>query len=161
MSLLFFFFCWNSLITMPHFFMCIYLFIYFCCFKFIYFALEYNCFTILCYFLLYNEVNRLYVYPLLLDLPIPLLPSPHPKPGHRRALSWAPVLSSRLPLAIHFTHGWFDIQYFESDFSEHGLFEIPPRCYACHYFVSFHLQSSIPWSSQFISSPVEIHFRCF
>ena len=37
--------------------------------------LEYNCFTMLCYFLLYNKVNQLYVYiyphiPSLLRLPL-------------------------------------------------------------------------------------------
>ena len=42
--------------------------------------LEYNCFTMLCYFLLYNKVNQLYVYiyphiPSLLSLP-PTLPIP-------------------------------------------------------------------------------------
>ena len=37
--------------------MCIYLFIYFCCFKFIYFELEYNCFTILCWFLPYISMG--------------------------------------------------------------------------------------------------------
>ena len=39
--------------------------------------LEYNCFTKLCYFLLYNEVNQLYVfiYPLLPEPPFcPLMP---------------------------------------------------------------------------------------
>ena len=37
--------------------MCIYLFIYFCCFKFTYFELEYNCFTILCWFLPYISMG--------------------------------------------------------------------------------------------------------
>ena len=42
--------------------------------------LEYNCFTMLCYFLLYNKVNQLYVYiyphiPSPLHLP-PTLPIP-------------------------------------------------------------------------------------
>ena len=42
--------------------------------------LEYNCFTMLCYFLLYNKVNQLYIYiyphiPSPLRLP-PTLPIP-------------------------------------------------------------------------------------
>ena len=36
--------------------------------------LEYNCFTTLCYFLLYNSVNQLYVY----IHPLPLEPASHP-----------------------------------------------------------------------------------
>ena len=39
--------------------------------------LEYNCFTMLCYFLLYNKVNQLYlyIYPLPFDPPIPHHPT--------------------------------------------------------------------------------------
>ena len=47
--------------------------------------LEYNCFTMLCYLLLYNKVNQLYVYiyphmPSLLHLPPPLPIPPLPIP---------------------------------------------------------------------------------
>ena len=53
-----------------------------------FFFLEYNCFAILCWFLLYNEVDQLhvYIYPLLLGPPSQL---PTPPPGHHRAPSWA------------------------------------------------------------------------
>ena len=43
-------------------------------FKFTYFYLEYNCFTMLCSFLLYNIVNQLYIY----IHPLPLKPPSHP-----------------------------------------------------------------------------------
>ena len=37
----------------------------------LHFLLEYNCFTLFCYFLLYNEVSQLYVYLYLLPLGAP------------------------------------------------------------------------------------------
>ena len=59
----------------------------------------------LCWFLLYNKVNWLYVYiyiPTLLSLS-PMCP-PHPTPlGHHRALSWAPCGIPQLPTS-YFTH---------------------------------------------------------
>ena len=70
--------------------------------------LEYNCFTMVCQFLLYNKVNQLYVYiyphmPSLLRLP-PTLPIPSLQvvTKHRADL---PVLCSCFPLAICFTFG--------------------------------------------------------
>ena len=63
------------------------------------FLLRYICFIILCYFLLYNEVNQLYVY----IYPLPIGSSFHfslPNPtllGHHRALNRAPP---SFPLAI-------------------------------------------------------------
>ena len=70
--------------------------------------LEYNCFTVLCQFLLYNRENQLYVYiychiPSLLHLP-PTLPIPllQVVTKHRADL---PVLYSCFPLAIYFTFG--------------------------------------------------------
>ena len=69
------------------------------------FLLAYNCFTMLCQFLLYKEVNQLYIY----IYPLPLGPPSHPGipfiqviTEHRAEL---PVLCSRLPLAIYFTYG--------------------------------------------------------
>ena len=69
------------------------------------FKLEYNCFTMLCQFLLYNNVNQLYVY----TYSLPLQPPSHsPIPPiqviteHRAEL---PVLYCSFPLAIYFTHG--------------------------------------------------------
>ena len=70
--------------------------------------LEYNCFTRLCQFLLYNKVNQLYIYiyphiSSLLCLP-PTLPIPPLKvvTKHRADL---PVLRSCFPLTIYFTFG--------------------------------------------------------
>ena len=49
-----------------------------------FFLLEYNCFTMLCQFLLYNEVNQLCIY----IYPLPLGPTPKPTHlGHHRAPS--------------------------------------------------------------------------
>ena len=70
--------------------------------------LEYNCFTELCYFLLYNKVNQLYadVYAhisTLLHLPPTLLIPPlYVVAKHRADL---PVPCSCFPLAIYFTFG--------------------------------------------------------
>ena len=71
-------------------------------------SLEYNCFTVLCQFLLYNKVNQLYIhtYPhisSLLRLP-PSLPIPPLQvvTKHRADL---PVLCDCFPLAIGFTFG--------------------------------------------------------
>ena len=63
--------------------------------------LEYNCFTVVCYFLLYNKVNQLYIYPHISSLP-PILPIPplYVVTEHRADL---PVLCSCFPLAIYFT----------------------------------------------------------
>ena len=49
--------------------------------------LEYNCFTILYYFLLYNEVNQLYVYiyPLPPGPPSHSMPHPTPLRQYRKA----------------------------------------------------------------------------
>ena len=41
--------------------------------SFIFLKLEYNCFTMLCYFLLYDKVNQIYVY----IRPLPLGPPSH------------------------------------------------------------------------------------
>ena len=58
-----------------------------------------NCLTMLCWFLLYNEVNQPYV-PSLLYLPPK---SPHPTPlGHHRAPSWVPCAVQHLPTSYLF-----------------------------------------------------------
>ena len=68
--------------------------------------LEYNCFTMLCQFLLYNKVNQLHVYiyphiPFLLSLPPTfLIPPLQVVTKHQTDF---PVLCSSFPLAIHFT----------------------------------------------------------
>ena len=70
--------------------------------------LEYNCFTMLCQFLLYNKVSQLYVHiyshiPSLLRL-LPPLPIPPLQvvTKHRADL---PGLCGCFPLAIYFTFG--------------------------------------------------------
>ena len=69
---------------------------------------EYNCFTVVCQFLLYNKVNQLYIYIYphncsLLRLP-PTLPIPPPQvvTNHQADL---PVLCGCFPLVIYFTFG--------------------------------------------------------
>ena len=81
---------------------------------FLTFLLEYNCFIMVCQFLLYNKVNQLYIYiypriSSLLRLPPSHPPSPTlPLPPfqlvtkHRADL---PVLCNCFPLAIYFTFG--------------------------------------------------------
>ena len=61
----------------------LFLFIYLCLTS----LLEYNCFTMVCYFLLYNKVNQLYIYiyphiSTLLRLPS-AVPYPTPLGGHK------------------------------------------------------------------------------
>ena len=66
------------------------------------FLLECNCFTMLCWFLLYNNVNQLYVciYPLPLGPPSIL---PHPTHlSHPRAPSWAPYTTQQAPTSYLF-----------------------------------------------------------
>ena len=70
--------------------------------------LQYNCFTMVCQFLLYNKVSQLYIYiyhhiSFLLCLP-PTLPIPPLQvvTKHRADL---PVLCGCFPLAIYFTFG--------------------------------------------------------
>ena len=68
--------------------------------------LEYNCFTVVCQFLLYNKVNQLYIYPhisSLLHLPR-TLPIP-PLQGVTEHQADLPVLCSCFPLAICFPFG--------------------------------------------------------
>ena len=70
--------------------------------------LECNCFTMVCQFLLYNNVNQLYVYiyphiPSLLCPPPTLLIPPLQVDTKQRAD--LPVLCSCFPLAIYFTFG--------------------------------------------------------
>ena len=70
--------------------------------------LEYNCFTMVCQFLLCNKVNQVYTYeyphiPSLLRLPSTLLiPTLQVVAKHRADL---PVACSSFPLAIYFTFG--------------------------------------------------------
>ena len=85
-------------------FILFYLFIFY----FLTSLLEYNCFTMVCQFLLYNKVNQLYIYiyphiSSLLHLPLTLPISPlQVVTKHRADL---PVLCVCFPLAIYFTFG--------------------------------------------------------
>jgi len=63
--------------------------------------LEYNCFPVLCWFLLYNQVNQLHVYIHPLPLEPPSYPLSPPITYHRAEL---PVVHSTFPLAVYFTH---------------------------------------------------------
>ena len=70
--------------------------------------LEYNCFTMVCQFLVYNKVNQLYIYiytqiSSLLRLP-PTLPIP-PLQVVTKHQADLPVLCGCFPLAIYFTFG--------------------------------------------------------
>ena len=87
---------------------------FFCfCFCFILFyfltsLLEYNCFTMVCQFLLYNKVNQLYIYiyhhiSSILRLP-PTLPIP-PLQVVTKHQADLPVLCGCFPLVIYFTFG--------------------------------------------------------
>ena len=108
--------------------------------------LEYNCFTMLHQFLLYNKVNQLYIYisphiPCLLGLPIPTL---QVVTNHRADL---PVLCSSFPLAIHFTFGSVYVSMLLSRFvpaspSTHVLKSVP---YVCIFIPALPLGSSLPF----------------
>ena len=82
----------------------------------------------LCYFLLYNKVNQLYVYvyphiPSLLVLPL-TLPLPPLQVVTKRRVD-IPMLCSSLPLAIHFTFGNVYVSMLLSNFVPIPL---PPLC---------------------------------
>ena len=66
--------------------------------------LEYNCFTMVCQFLLSNKVNQLYMCPhisSLLHLPPSHPPYPTPLGGHK-APSWSPSAMRLLPTSYVF-----------------------------------------------------------
>ena len=86
---------------------------------------EYNCFTMLCQPLPYNEVNQLYVC----IYPLPLGPLPHPTLlGHHRAE--LPVLQSSFPLASYVTHGGVDTAVSISQIIPLSLSPPCPRVYS-------------------------------
>ena len=88
--------------------------------------LEYNCFTMVCQFLLYNKVNQLYayIYPhisSLLHLPATLpIPSLQVDTKHQADL---PVQCCCFPLAIHFTFG--SVLYVHATLSLHPSLPFP------------------------------------
>ena len=87
----------------------LFIFYYFYLFLFLFcltFLLEYNCFTMVCQFLLYNKVNQLYIYiyPHISSL-LCLSPShpPYPTPlGGHKARSWPPGAMWLLPTSYLF-----------------------------------------------------------
>ena len=68
-----------------------------------FFKLEDNCFTMLCWFLLYNNVNQLYVYICPLPLNPPSLQPPNPSKSSQSTAE-LPV-TRQLPTSFSFTHG--------------------------------------------------------
>ena len=105
------------------------------CFCFLFFltsVLEYNCFTMVCQFLLYSKVNQLYIYiyPHISSvLRLPPSNPPYPTPPipplcvvtkHQADL---PVLCGCFPLAICFTFGSV---YMSMPLSHFGPAYLPP-----------------------------------
>ena len=103
---------------------------------FLFLKLEYNCLTMLCWFLLYNKVSQLYVYihPSLLDL----LPALHPTP-HQRVLSWAPCVIQQLPTS-YCLYTWMSMLL--SQFHPPSL---PPHMSTCKFSMSASLSLFLSW----------------
>ena len=88
--------------------------------------LEYNCFTMVCQFLLYNKVNQLYVYiyphiPSLLSLP-PTLPIPPPR--WSQSIELISLCYAQLPTSHPF-YIW-QCMYVNATFSLRPSFLFPP-----------------------------------
>ena len=101
----------------------------------------------LCLFLLYNEVNQLYIHtfiPSLINLP----PTHHPTPlCHHRALSFAPCTTQHVSTSNLFTHGSAHMSVLISQF-------LPPLTrhwvhrsisYVCVSIAALQNHSSIPF----------------
>ena len=112
--------------------------------------LEYNCFTVLCQFLLYNRANQLCAYvclhiPSLLRLPpTHLIPPLQVIARHRDDL---PVLCSCFPLAIYLTFGSV---YMSMLLLLRPSFPLPPRVlksilYVYVFIPALPLGSSVPF----------------
>ena len=104
--------------------------------------LEYNCFTMVCQFLLYNKVNQLYIYiyphiSSLLCLP-PTIPVPPLQVGTKHQAD-LPVLCGCFPLAIHVTFGSVYMSMPLSHFVP--AHPSPSPCPQVHSLVSLHLYS--------------------
>ena len=108
--------------------------------SYLFFLLGYSCFTVLCQFLLYNEVNQLYVYiyPLPLEPPSPPIPPRQVITEHRAEL---PVLYSRFPLAICFTHGSVCMSVLISQFVPPSP---SPHPHVYHFLTVWHQASELP-----------------
>ena len=117
------------------------LFVLFHVFFFLTSLLEYNCFTMVCQFLLYHKVNQLYInmYPhisSLLHLPPTLrIPPLQVDTKHRAGL---PVLCGCFPLAIYFTFGSV---YMSMPLSHFVPASRSPLCPQVHSLVGLHLYS--------------------
>ena len=76
-------------------------FFFFLLILFLKFLLEYNCFTMLCQFLLYNKLNQLYVCIYSYPLESPSHPTPYLR-SSQSTLSWAPCVIQQLPASYLF-----------------------------------------------------------
>ena len=120
------------------------MFLFFIFFLFLTSLLEYNCFTMVCQFLLYNKVNQLhiYIYPhisSLLCLP-PTLSIPRLQVITKHGAD-LPVLYGCFPLAIGFTFGSvymsMPLSYFVPAYPS------PSPCPQVHCLVGLHLYSRL------------------
>ena len=92
--------------------------------------LEYNCFTVLCQFLLYNKMSQLYAYVYPHNLPImclPVIPPLQVVAKHRADL---PLPCSCFPLAICFTFGSVPVSMLLSHFIP--AYPSPSLCHQVH-----------------------------
>lgn len=110
------------------------------CHIYIFFLLENTCFTELYKLLLYNDVHQLYVY----IYPFPFRPPSHPPPIPPLEVITAqgaelPVLCSRFPPAVCFTHGGVYMPSLLSQFIPPS----PPLTVSTSPFST----SALPWES--------------
>ena len=111
-----------------------------------FFKLEYNCFTMLCLALLYNEVNQIcaFIYTLPLESPAhPHIPSLQVITEHQAE---QPALYSSFPLAIYFKHSGVYMSVLISQF-------VLPSAYPSASTCSFSTSSSLflPWKKTILS----------
>ena len=108
------------------------------------FLLRYNCFTILCLFLLYNKMNQLYVYKYPLVPGSPSYPIAHTTHlGHHRALSRVSCATQHITTTVCFNY-YMPIPVFPSSPS-------PPTCvhmsvlYVCTSVPALQINLSVPF----------------
>ena len=122
--------------------------------------LEYNCFTMVCQFLLYNKVNQLYIYiyphiSSLLRLPRTLpIPPLQVVTKHRADL---PVLCGCFPLAIYFTFGSV---YMSMPLSLHPSLPFPLPVSSSPFSTSLSLFLSCPQAVQNLFFGFQIPYIC-
>lgn len=117
-----------------------------------FFTVGYSHFTMLCQFLLFSQVNQLYIYIHRLPLGLPPHPTPIPSiqvtPEHQAELA---VLHSRLSPAIDFTHGRVWMWIPPSQF-------IPPNC--CVH-ASIFIQHSFSLFTFILLTTISSTHNCF